>query len=117
MGFLHRKFLGVRESEEASIRRNIQHLLSARRGAASFLRGFGTSETGFRTAEEAILVLGGEIREALELYEPRVEVTEIEDDTDSDTGRVVLKVHCRVRSTGQPLVMDLQRSLGRSQLE
>lgn len=103
MSFLVRRFLGVEETLLESVLRNLRNLLGAKRGAASFLPGFGLTETGFRTAEEMLSLLTAEIRENIALYEPRVEVTEIEEDYESENGRLRLLVHCRLRSTSEPL--------------
>jgi predicted component of type VI protein secretion system len=103
MSFLSRKFLGRQETLLEEVLRNLHHLLSAKRGAASFLPGFGLSETGFRTAEEMLGQLGAEIRENIRLYEPRVEVTEVEEDYEGESGRLRLVVHCRLRHTAEPL--------------
>ena len=103
MSFLARRFLGVEETLLESVMRNLSHLLSAKRGAASFLLGFGLSETGFRTAEEMLSRLTAEIRENITLYEPRVEVTEIEEDYEAENGRLRLLVHCRLKGSLEPL--------------
>lgn len=103
MGMLYRKFLGGEETLEQEVQRNLGYLLRAKRGAASFLPHFGLSETGFRTPEEMLTRLSEEIRENIRLYEPRVEVTEIEEDYESEDGRPRLVVHCRLKATQQPL--------------
>jgi predicted component of type VI protein secretion system len=103
MSFLTRKFLGREETLLEEVLRNLRNLLSAKRGAASFLQGFGLSETGFRTAEEMLSQLSEEIRENIRLYEPRVEVIEVEEDYEGENGRLRLLVHCRLRHTAEPL--------------
>jgi len=108
MGMLFRKFPASREqpTEETlleDVRRNVGYLLRAKRGAASFHPLFGLSETGFRTAEEMLLRMGEEIRENLRLFEPRVELTELEEDYDGQDGRPRLVLHCHLKATGEPL--------------
>jgi predicted component of type VI protein secretion system len=107
MSFLTRKFLGRDETLLQEVLSNLGHLLSAKRGAASFLPGFGLSETGFRTAEEMLSQMAEEIRENIRLYEPRVEVTEVEEDYEAESGRLRLLVHCRMRDTSEPLSVVL----------
>jgi predicted component of type VI protein secretion system len=107
MGFLHRKFLKGQETPLEDVLRNLGYLLRAKRGAASFLPGFGLTETGFRTAEEMLTQLSEEIRENIRLYEPRVEVTEIEEDYDDEGGHPRLVVHCRLKGTQEPLSVVL----------
>ncbi|XXF80708.1 GPW/gp25 family protein [Myxococcaceae bacterium GXIMD 01537] len=108
MGFMHRKFLGGQETHLEDVLRNLGYLLRAKRGAASFLPTFGLTETGFRTAEEMLVKLTEEIRENIRLYEPRVELTEIEEDHDGENGHPRLIVHCRLKASQQPvsLVVD-----------
>ena len=65
------------------------------------------TETGFRTAEEMLTLMAQEIRENLQLYEPRVEVTEIEEGAEGDSGRPCLVVHCRLRASREPLSITL----------
>jgi hypothetical protein len=106
--FLYKHFLPQHAGSELNdIVRNIGFLLRSKQGCGSFLRGFGISETGYRTPEEMITELSREIRESLSQYEPRVEITEIEEVYD-DGGRVSLKVHCRVRATDQTLGISLE---------
>src|SRR4051812_45368420 len=105
--FLHKHFLPKSAGTELDdIVRNIGFLLRSKQGCGSFLQGFGISETGYRTPEEMITVLSREIRESLAQYEPRIEITEIEE-VYGDDGRVSLKVHCRVRGTNQPFGIAL----------
>jgi predicted component of type VI protein secretion system len=111
MGLLYRKFLGGQETLQQEVQRNLGYLLRAKRGAASFLPDFGLSETGFRTPEEMLTGLTAELRETIGRYEPRVEVTEIEEVYDEQDGRPRLVVHCRLRATREPLsvVFDPRR--------
>jgi predicted component of type VI protein secretion system len=108
MGMLTRKFPASREqpTEEPlleDVRRNVGYLLRAKRGAASFHPLFGLSETGFRTVEEMLGRLSEEIRENLRLFEPRLEILEIEEDHDGPADRPRLVLHCRLKSTRAPL--------------
>lgn len=105
MGFLHRKFLGVTETPRDAVLRNLGYLLTAKRGAASLLPGFGLTETGFRSDAERLAGLGAEIRETLSRYEPRVEVLEIDEDPERGSGAPGLVVRLLLRDTHEP--MDL----------
>ena len=50
--FLRRKFLGVRRyTELEDIQKNLESVLSSKRGSSSFLDTFGVTETGYRTPE------------------------------------------------------------------
>lgn len=107
MGFLYRKFLHQPETPLEDILRNIGYLLRAKRGSGSFLRHFGLTETGFRTAEEMLNTLSQEIKEGFALHEPRVEVTEIEEEYPDDDPRPRLLVHCRLKESQAKLSLLL----------
>lgn len=100
MGFLHRKFLGVRESEFDSVVRNLQHIIESRRGSGSFLRDFGLSDAGQRTPEDTISTLTAEIGENVNSYEPRVELVGVEE-AYGDEGELRLDLKVRLRSTSE----------------
>lgn len=105
MGMLFRKFLKGEETLQEDVQRNLGYLLRAKRGAASFHPQFGLSETGFRTAEEMLVRLGEEIRENIRLFEPRIELIDIEEDYDTADGRARLVVNCRLKDTQEPLTL------------
>jgi predicted component of type VI protein secretion system len=105
MGMLFRKFLKGEETLQEDIQRNLGYLLRAKRGAASFHPQFGLSETGFRTAEEMLVRLGEEIRENIRLFEPRIELIDIEEDYEAEGGRARLVVNCRLKDSKEPLTL------------
>lgn len=97
--FLRRKFLGEAPvSESEAIEGDLVHLFATRRGTGCFLPNFGFTDTGYRTPTERVERLSAEIRENLRLFEPRLQVVEIDDRYQED-GNVQLHVHCRVLST------------------
>jgi predicted component of type VI protein secretion system len=98
--FLHRHFVrGDPGTELDDVVRNLGYVLGAKEGCGSFLRGFGLTETGYRTPAQMLVELAEELRGCITQYEPRVEIVEIEE-VYSDDGKVSLAVHCRMRSTG-----------------
>lgn len=106
--FLYKHFLPNQAGNEMDdIVRNVGFILRSKDGCSSFLRSFGISETGQRTPEEMIVTLSREIREALGLYEPRIEIVEIEE-VFADDGRVSLQVSCRMRSTKEPIAISVR---------
>lgn len=105
MGFLYRKFLGIEETLTEDVMRNVGNLLRAKRGAASLLPSFGVTATGIHSAVEMLAQLTLEIRENIALYEPRLEVTEIEQDEEGEAGRPRLVMHCLLRASRQPLAL------------
>lgn len=113
--FLYKHFLPKQAgSEMDDIVRNVGFILRSKDGCSSFLRGFGISETGQRTPEEMIVTLSREIRESLGMYEPRIEIVEIEE-VYADDGRVSLQLHCRMRSTQQPIGISVRA--GKNEIE
>ena len=102
MGFVWRTLLGRAETPHEDLVRHLNILIRARRGAASFLRDYGVEAVDFRTVEEAVVVLGAEIRRILEVYEPRIEVLDLEEEHE---GRLILVYRCRLRANGQALAV------------
>ena len=101
--FLRRKFL--KESPATELEDVCEHLpqmLTSRRGAGGLLSHYGLTDTGYRTPAEMLGGMTAEIRENLCLFEPRVQVTEIEEDY-ADNGRVRLNVYCRLKRTAEQL--------------
>jgi predicted component of type VI protein secretion system len=108
--FLQRHFGdGAPGSELDDVARNLAHLLGTRRGAGYFLKNFGLSDAGFRTPEESVTALTAELRETIRLYEPRVELVDVDEDYDDEGDRARLVVALRLRSHGERLrlVVDL----------
>ncbi|HEU4412957.1 MAG TPA: GPW/gp25 family protein [Polyangiaceae bacterium] len=108
--FLHKHFGGGDGGGELDdVARNLAHVLGTRRGAGYFLKSFGLSDAGFRTPEESVTALTAELRETIRLYEPRVELVDIDEDYDDDGARARLVVALRLRSHGERLrlVVDL----------
>lgn len=107
MGFLHRKFGGGGpETELEDVMRNLRYVLGSKRGSGSFLPKFGLTETGFRTPDEMVVALSREIRETVGLYEPRVEIDDIDELYEKD-GSVKLEVRCRVLDSAERLAILL----------
>ncbi len=110
--FLRKHFLGRGPcSELEDVRENLAHVLGTKRGTGYFLPDFGLTELGYRTPEEMVVALSDELRQTLALYEPRVEVLEVEEDWDDLGKRTRLVVRLRVREASEPLsiVVDLQK--------
>ena len=106
--FLKRKFLGQASAGDniQDIVENLRAVLTTKRGCGHFLPEFGLTETGFRTSEEMVVSLSQELRENIKRYEPRVKITEIDDDYD-DNGKVRLVVHCGIIESGRKISMAL----------
>ena len=117
--FLRRKFLKESSSnfsEVDDILENLSNVLSTKRGVGSFLRNFGLTETGYRTQNEMLNTLTRELRENILLFEPRVDIVEIDENYDEDSGRSALSVELVVKSTGKPLHFSMDSKLRQLQL-
>jgi phage baseplate assembly protein W len=110
--FLYKNFLGGRETSEIDdVLRNLSYVLGTKRGTGYFLENFGTSDIGFRTPEEMVVALTSEIRENVRLWEPRVEVIDVDEDWDDAGRRTKLVVRMRLRGgkEGVHVVVDLAK--------
>lgn len=101
MGFLYRKFLGGEETLLEDIMRNLGYLFSTTRGTSVYMPAFGLSSTGFRTNEEMINTYRKEILECVRLYEPRIEVVELEEEYDENSSRPKLILHFRIQGESE----------------
>lgn len=111
--FLRKHFLGQPNvSEVEDVIENLGNVLRTKRGAGYFLRNFGLSDTGYRTPEEMITGLSAEIAENVRLYEPRVELVDVDDEYDDDGNRARLVIQLRLRSKGEliGLFVDLKKN-------
>lgn len=111
--FLYKHFVGGPPlTELQDVIQNLNHVLRTKRGTGYFLENFGLSEVGFRTPEEMVNALTSELRENIRLYEPRVQLVDIDEDYDDDGGRSRLIVGLRLRSAKERLriVVDLQKN-------
>ena len=110
--FLRTQFLGeARGSELDDVVENLRNVLATRRGTGYFLPTYGMSEFGFRTPEEMVVTLTAEIRENVRLFEPRVELVDVDEDWDDDGKRTKLVVRMRLRDRTERLaiVVDLRK--------
>lgn len=108
--FLRKHFLGgASRGELGDVVDNLTNVLSSRRGVGHFLDNFGLSDAGFRTPEESFTAMTAELRETIRLYEPRVELIDVDEEYDDDGSRARLVVALRLRSHGERLrlVVDL----------
>lgn len=111
--FLRKHFLGGKQlSEVDDIVENLGNVLRTKRGSGYFLETFGLSDTGYRTPEEMVTSLTAEITENVRLYEPRVELVDIDDEYDDDGHRARLVIQLRIRSKDDRLglVIDLRKN-------
>ncbi|MEI7892397.1 MAG: GPW/gp25 family protein [Myxococcales bacterium] len=109
--FLYKHFVdGKVTSEIDDIVRNLTNVFGTKRGTGSFLATFGLSDTGFRTPEEMVRIVSAEIVENVRLYEPRVQLIEVDEDFDDNGKRSRLVVQLRLRKTTDrvQIVVDLQ---------
>lgn len=110
--FLRKHFLDrATLSQLDDIMQNLRWIFSTRRGSGYFLEDFGVSDTGFRTPAEMVVATTNEIRHNIRMYEPRVEVIDIDEDWDDVTDQPKLIVRLRLRDQKEKLniVVDLAK--------
>ena len=107
--FLYKHFVpGADTTELADVIRNLNNILTTKRGYGYFLDSFGLTDAAFRTTEEMVLVLSRELRENIRLYEPRVELIDIDEEySDGERPRLVVKLQLRDAKTKLRLVVNL----------
>lgn len=111
--FLYKHFIGGDETSELDdVIRNLGYVLRSRRGCGYFMPQFGLSDVGYRTPEELVTALRAEIAENVRLFEPRVQLLDVDEVYDDDGKRVRLVVNMRLREGSERLrlVVDLQRN-------
>jgi phage baseplate assembly protein W len=112
--FLRKHFLGgPPHSVLDDVMENLRWIFSTRRGSGYFLDDFGVSDAGFRTPAEMVVSTTEEIRQNIRLYEPRVEVIDVDEDWDEAGKQSKLIVRLRLRDAKEKLeiVVDMaQRS-------
>lgn len=110
--FLRKHFLDGRElSPLEDIMQNLRWIFSTRRGSGYFLEDFGVSDVGFRTPSEMVVAMSQEIRHNIRVYEPRVELIDIDEDWDDVTNQPKLVVRLRLRDRKEKLevLVDLAK--------
>lgn len=111
--FLYKHFLqGSQLGELDDVIRNLSNVLHTKRSTGYFLPNFGLTEVGYRTPEQMVNALKAELRENIRLYEPRIELIEIDEDYDDDGRRSTLAIRFRLRSSREraELVFNLKEN-------
>jgi predicted component of type VI protein secretion system len=110
--FLRKHFLDrVELTLLEDIMQNLNWIFSTRRGSGYFLEDFGVSDVGFRTPAEMVLTMTDEIRQTIRLYEPRVEVINVDEDWDeaNNQPKLVVRLRLRERSEKLEVIVDLAK--------
>ncbi|HEY6880498.1 MAG TPA: GPW/gp25 family protein [Polyangiales bacterium] len=110
--FLRKHFLdGAQLTVLEDVMQNLNWIFSTRRGSGYFLDDFGVSDVGFRTPSEMVVSMTDEIRQTIRLYEPRVEVVDVDEDWDETTNqpKLILRLRLRERSEKLEVVVDLAK--------
>ena len=107
--FLYKHFVpGADTTELANIVRNLNNVLTTKRGYGYFLETFGLTDAAFRTTEEMVLVLSRELTENIRLYEPRVELIDIDEEySEGERPRLVVNMKLRDGKAKLKLVVNL----------
>lgn len=116
--FLHKHFgTGPEGDLLDDVIRNLRHVLGTKRGHGYFLPSFGLTDVGHRTPEEMVVALTAEIQENIRLYEPRVELVDIDEEYEEEGRRARLVVHVRLREAGERLRLRFHVPEGRFDIE
>ncbi len=110
--FLRKHFLdGAELTVLEDVMQNLSFIFATRRGSGYFLDDFGISDVGFRTPSEMVVSMTDEIRQTVRLYEPRVEVIDIDEDWDELTNqpKLTLRLRLRERSERLEVVVDVAK--------
>lgn len=106
--FLYKHFVGGSETSEIDdIVRNLNFVLKTKRGCGYFIETFGLSDVGYRTPAEMVTALTAELEENIRQFEPRVELTGVDEEHDDDGHRARLVVSLRLRSADEKLKLVL----------
>ena len=108
--FLYRNFMKQESSGAPLITdsmRNLQWSFDTKRGCGYFIPEFGLTQGGFRTNADIIEAYTDEIKEIIDLFEPRLKFLELGDDYDPETGRIKLEIECKFADSGEPFTIRL----------
>ena len=108
--FLYRNFMKQESSGDpliTDIMRNLQWIFDTKRGCGYFIPEFGLTQGGFRTKADIIEAYTDEIKEIIDLFEPRLKFLELGDDYDPETGRIKLEIECKFADSGEPFTIRL----------
>jgi len=106
--FLYKHFVpGSSTSELDDIIRNLGFILVTKRGFGYFLESFGLTDAGFRTMEEMVTTMTRELEENIRLYEPRVQLVDIDEEYVDDRARLLVNLRMRDSSEKLKLTVNL----------
>jgi len=111
--FLYKHFIGGSETSELDdVIRNLGFVLRTKRGCGYFMPQFGLSDVGYRTPEELVTSLRAELAANIRLFEPRVQLLDVDEVYDDDGKRVRLVVNMKLRDGSERLrlVVDLRNN-------
>jgi predicted component of type VI protein secretion system len=109
---LLRKFYVDPESYDPTdhIRRNLQALFDGHEGYGSFLIEAGLADSWIEKPDPShMATLEEKIRQQVTRWEPRVSVLEMNPLEDQSTGRVSIRLQCRIRDSGRVLIVNMSR--------
>ena len=98
---------GSDRNEIRSILRNLNNMLNTKKGFGSVLEGYGIRDLNeYSSREQLTEAVVEEVRQNIELYEPRVELKEIVVEDAADPFRIAFRIECRVKETRESLLME-----------
>ena len=92
------------DTSVSSVIKNLNHLLNTRKGFGSFLRRLGIGDWNmYRARNKIIETILEEIKENIQLYEPRVRVMDIKEVESDVSFRLRFELKCEILSKDKPI--------------
>lgn len=108
----------IQDDEVNSIIENINNILTTRRGYGFFLQGFGMSDHHhLNSGSDIAAIIIKELKENIENFEPRIEVTEIVNIADDGISRMSFSINCLMRDNNRSLKLFLDPVVGCSEVK
>ena len=106
------------DSDLVSIVSNLNNILNTKRDYGSFLHDFGIRDLNEYTSQNDIAIaVINEVKENIERYEPRVEVTNITRVEDKNPFHLAFNIECVFRENSQALHMVFDSVFNNIQIE
>ena len=94
------------ENIEKDIIENLNNILNSKRTFSTYLKDYGVSDFSHYSAREDIIeAVMTEVKESIDLYEPRVKVIEMEELADTGPFRMSFKMNCIIHGSNKSIKM------------
>ena len=103
---LFQKFVTKKSTETLlfSIVRNLNQILNSKKGFSSYVKQFGIGDWNvYKSRHKIIETILDEIKENIELYEPRVKLLDIEEVDSEVASRLRFEMKCVILNKNKPI--------------